>query len=82
MDDKTIKHISDDSWFVWSKHVLMQLENDSKCLHEIKKELTDIKVELGRLKERSNKLSAIYGLIGGAIPVAIMLGVKWIANQP
>lgn len=71
------KDVSEDSWFAWSKHVLMQLETDAKCMREIKQELTKIKVEIGQLKVKSG----IWGLIGGAVPVAIGLAV-WLLKTP
>lgn len=77
MDDKGIEQLSENSWFVWSKHVLMQLEKDSQCLYEIKKDLADLKVEIERLKVKSG----VWGLIGGAIPVAIAMGV-WLVQRP
>lgn len=64
---------SSNSWFAWSKHVLMQLEHDAMCLSEVKKELTNIKVEIARLKVKSG----IWGAIGGMLPVisAILIGL-------
>ncbi|MBW1812509.1 MAG: hypothetical protein JRJ39_02205 [Deltaproteobacteria bacterium] len=63
--------MSEDSWYVWSKHVLMQLETDGKCLRELKESITKLRVEVGQLKVKSG----IWGLIGGAVPVAIGLAV-------
>lgn len=72
-----MKTVEENSWFVWSKHVLIQLESHSKCLNEIKKEQTAIKVEIAKLKVKAG----IWGLISGAVPVAIGLGI-WLIKQP
>ena len=68
--------VSDNSWFVWSKHVLMQLERNSKCLNEIKQELTLAKIEIARLKVKSG----VWGAIGGAIPVCVAIGL-WLVTK-
>jgi len=67
VDKEHERYVSENSWFAWSKHVLLQLETDTKCLTDIKKELTDIKVEIGKLKVKSG----VWGMVGGAIPVAV-----------
>ena len=72
-----IDKISENSWFAWSKHVLMQLESDAKCMREIKIELTAIKIEIAQLKVKSG----VWGLIGGAIPVGIGLAVWFIKTS-
>ena len=68
--------VSDDSWFAWSKHVLMQLEEYSKCIHQIKRDVTDIKVEIAKLKIKAS----IWGAIGGEIPVVVAIGI-WILKD-
>jgi len=72
--------VSENSWYVWSKHVLMQLEKDTACLTDIKKELAEIKVEMARLKVKIGLFSGIWGAIGGAIPVAIALAL-WVIKK-
>ena len=70
------KDVSDNSWFAWSKHVLMQLEQDTKCMLEIKKDINAIKIEIAQLKVKSG----VWGLIGGAIPVAVGLAI-WLLTK-
>lgn len=67
------KFISENSWFAWSKHVLHQLEVDSKCLYEMKRELTEIKIELNSLKKDIYYRSGLWGAIGGALPATVAL---------
>jgi hypothetical protein len=76
VDSSIEKAVSENSWFVWSKHVLMQLETDSKCLRELKEEITKLRVEVGQLKVKSG----VWGLIGGAVPVAVGL-VVWLIKS-
>jgi hypothetical protein len=76
MDGSLEKEVSADSWFAWSKHVLMQLETDTKCLRELKEEITKLRVEVGQLKVKSG----VWGLIGGAVPVAVGL-VVWLIKS-
>lgn len=61
---------------MWSKHVLMQLEMNSKCLNEIKAEITNAKVEIARLKVKSG----VWGAIGGALPVCVAIGL-WLLTK-
>ena len=65
-----------DSWYVWSKHVLLQLEQDSLYLYDIKKKLTEIEKEIAALKVKSG----IWGAIGGAIPACVVI-VLWMLKQ-
>ena len=64
------------SWYAWSKHVLLQLESDTKCLHEIKKQLMSIEKEITALKVKSG----IWGAIGGAIPVCVLI-IMWLVRK-
>lgn len=61
-----------DGWDVWSKHVLKELERLNECYEGIAGEITQVRVEIATLKVKSG----IWGLVGGAIPVAI--GMIWI----
>ena len=63
--------VGENSWLVWSKHVLMQLEFNAKCLSDIKKEQIAIGKEITALKVKSG----IWGAVGGAIPVCVMIGL-------
>ena len=72
----------EDDWNVWSKHVLKEIERLNNCYialdlkidstaDKIKKCLNNNKIEIAKLKIKSG----VWGLIGGMIPVAIMLTV-------
>tara|TARA_Y100000310_G_C20348592_1_gene653223 strand:- start:207 stop:419 length:213 start_codon:yes stop_codon:yes gene_type:complete len=58
-------------WNEWAKHVLQTGERHEERLEEIRKEMTRIRIEIGMLKIKAG----IWGVLGGAIPVAIALGV-------
>ena len=73
----TNPNLSENSWFAWSKHVLMQLERDSLCLDQIKREQIKIREEIAALKVKSG----IWGLVGGAIPVVLGLAVYFIKSM-
>ena len=80
MRDEDIQEVSENSWFAWSKHVLMQLENDAKCIATIKQQQALIREEIAALKVKSQ----VWGLIGGAIPAAVILAVAiiiWIVRK-
>lgn len=76
-EPKGMSDVSNDSWFAWSRHVLMQLEQDTKCLYEIKKEQTNIKIEIAKLKVKAG----IWGATGGIASIAIILGIWFIRNR-
>lgn len=76
-----IQEVSENSWFMWSKHVLMQLENDAKCIATIKRDQSAIREEIAALKVKAQ----VWGLIGGAIPAAVVLAVAvivWVVRKP
>lgn len=60
-----------DGWEQWGKYVLKELERLNACYTSLDKNVTDVKVEIARLKVKSG----VWGAIGGVIPVAIGLGI-------
>ena len=84
MRHEDIQEVSENSWFAWSKHVLMQLENDSRCIAAMKRDLSQIKQDQAVLKEKTRQLTVFWGVIGGAIPAAVILAVAiiiWIVRK-
>jgi hypothetical protein len=80
-----MRDVSDNSWYAWSKTVLLQLEQDTHkldkheaCLQEVKRLVTDLRIDVAQLKVKAG----IWGLIGGIIPVAIGLGVWLLKGKP
>ena len=78
-----LEKVSENSWFAWSKTVLLQLEQDTKkldkhekCLKEVKDLLTLARIDIAQLKIKSG----IWGAIGGGIPVVVALGIWWITK--
>ncbi len=64
------------TWDKWSKHVLLELkrlgtgqDNHNVLLSEIKAQIATLKVKSG-----------IWGMIGGAIPVAVGLAI-WLLKS-
>ena len=77
----------DNGWSEWSRHVLKELERLNACYIALNKKVDEnrektltcvntIKLDVARLKLKSG----IIGLLGGAIPVAIMLLIKWVSQ--
>lgn len=72
--------LPEDSWPEWSRHVLAELKrlNDNLAQVEDKidlikdEQITPLKVEIAMLKIKAS----IWGLIGGAIPVVLMVLVE------
>jgi len=69
-------------WAEWSKHVLLELQRLAKAQEDtkddfakaqeaLKEEITKIKINIAMLQIKSG----IWGAIGGAIPVSIL--VAW-----
>ena len=56
-------------WSEWSRHVLSELERLNKCYESLDKKLNNVAIEIAMLKVKSG----IWGLVAGAIPVAIMI---------
>ena len=61
-------------WETWGKHVIMELEANSKEHEQIMDDLSTIKVELAMLKIKSG----IWGAMAGMIPAAIAIIVMFI----
>ena len=61
---------------VWIQHALKELEKNSHCTADIKKELTLIKIEIAKLKVKSG----LWGAAAGAIP-SIALFVMWVLKN-
>lgn len=74
-------------WQEWSKYVLKELERLNACTTELTNKNSALMVELAETKLKfSNEItrlkvkSGTWGLLGGAIPVAIMLAVKYLSG--
>jgi len=57
------------SWTEWSKHILAELQRLDGWCKDISEKQTEILVEIAALKVKAG----IWGLVGGAIPVGIMV---------
>jgi len=63
-----------DDWNEWSKFVLNELKRLNEGQAALQKDINSIKTDIALLKLKSG----IWGLAGGAIPVAIALITKFL----
>ncbi len=73
-----VRVMADDNgtWDEWSKHILLELKRLSEGQEKHSKLLGDVRTEIATLKVRSG----VWGMIGGAIPVAVGLAI-WILKS-
>lgn len=69
---------ADDSngWVPWSQHVLAELKRLNECYEALREDVQKIQVETAQLKIRAG----LTGLIGGLIPVLVMVGIRVMSN--
>lgn len=63
---------SPNGWNEWSKYVLKELERLNACYEKIDNRLDMVQDEITKLKIKAG----IWGLVAGAVPVAIALTIK------
>lgn len=63
---------SPNGWNEWSKYVLKELERLNACYEKIDSRLDIVQDEITKLKIKAG----IWGLVAGAVPVAIVLAIK------
>jgi hypothetical protein len=68
-------------WNEWSKHVLMELERLNTQQEEMGEQVTELRIQLSKLDVAFKIKSGIWGLIGGAIPVALALIIWLVRSQ-
>ena len=68
--------IDNGTWNKWSKHVLLELKRLGECQKTHGELLVSIRTEIATLKVKSG----VWGLLGGAIPVAIGLAIWLFKN--
>ena len=62
-----------DGWKEWSKHVLLELKRLNNKLENVDIHVQNTALEIAMLKVKSG----VWGLIGGIIPVFILIAVQW-----
>ncbi len=60
-----------DSWRVWGKHVLLEIERLNEQQEKIFSMMNQLRMDVVRLKVKSG----LWGALGGLIPVVIGLGL-------
>jgi len=63
----------DESWSAWGKHVLITLEVLSGEVALMRDSLHGIELRMVLVEERTKSSAKLYGLIGGAIPAAVIV---------
>ena len=58
-------------WAEWGRHVLAELERLDNCYHNVDAQNKKLLTEITILKIKSG----LFGIIGGAIPVLITIGI-------
>ena len=67
----------DDKWAEYSKLVLSELKRLDKCVGSIKGDLITLQLDMESLKVKAG----VWGLIGAAIPVSVLLAIKFFINE-
>jgi hypothetical protein len=62
----------ENGWDQYKLHVTAELKRMNACQRDMKNELSAIRIEIARLQAKAG----MWGAVGAAIPVAIMLGVQ------
>jgi hypothetical protein len=68
---------TENGWNEWGRHVLSELKRLNEWVGEVDKKQTTILMQLSALKVKAG----VWGLIAGAIPVAIGLVIWFIKAQ-
>ena len=63
-------------WDEWSKFVLSELKRLSMAYEGLRETSEGIRIEIAKLKVKAG----IWGAIGGAIPVIVMMFLWWIKS--
>ena len=72
---------NNNGWDVWSKHVLIELEDLNKRITTMQDDLTIIKINFAKLEERLASRSTIFGAVGAMIPIMIMLLIEFLRHK-
>ena len=71
-------------WGKWSKYVLLTIERLDEEIHELRfNDVAEILVTVNKIHVEIGKLqvkAGVWGLLGGAIPVVIGLGI-WLLTK-
>jgi len=59
-------------WSEWAKHVLAELERLNSCYEKLDLRIQEMHTDIVTLKIKAG----IWGLVGGIIPVLVLLGIK------
>jgi len=66
--------VGEDTWMEYRKHVIKELERLNTNYEHLLNEVITLKVDIGAL----NVKAGIWGLMGAAIPVSLMIIVEFL----
>ena len=67
-----------DGWEEWRKYILLELKRLNTAYESLQNNVNKISQEIAALKVKSG----VWGLIGGLIPVIIMLVIYLLTRKP
>jgi len=68
------KNNNNQSWQQWSRYVLKELERLNECYEKLDNKVNNIANDISILKVKAG----IWGLIGAAIPVTVMIILQYV----
>ena len=66
-----------DTWREWSRHVLAELKRLNDIQDSLNKDLQRISIDIAML----NVKSGIWGIMGGLVPVAVMILMSMVGKK-
>jgi hypothetical protein len=67
---------NDNGWNEWSRHVLRELERINQQVEKLHDEMSDLRQDLAIVRTELRLKAGIWGAIGAAIPVIVMLAFQ------
>jgi hypothetical protein len=67
---------NNDGWNEWSRHVLRELERINQQGEKLHDEVADLRQDLAVVRTELRLKAGIWGAIGAAIPVIVMLAIQ------
>lgn len=61
-------------WGEWAKHVLSELERLNACYEKLDERIQTMHTDIVTLKIKAG----VWGLVGGIIPVLVVIGIKYL----
>jgi len=75
------KFDNDNGWNEWRNFVLKELQRLNKNYEILNSYITDLQINTKSFEKEMNIKSSIFGIIGGIIPIAIMIAVYLLTKK-